>query len=48
VRRVSTGGSLAGAAYGALMAGAREVLADGTSHYAKSGVSRDVLHAAFR
>lgn len=48
VRRVSTGGSLAGAAYGALMAGAREVLADGTSHYAKNGVSRDALHAAFR
>jgi len=48
VRRVSTGGSLAGAAYGALMAGAREVLADGTSHYAKNGVSRDALHAAFQ
>ncbi len=47
VRRVSTGGSLARAAYGALMAGARELLADGTSRYAVSGVSNDVLAAAF-
>jgi 2-methylisocitrate lyase-like PEP mutase family enzyme len=48
VRRVSTGGSLAGAAYGALMAGARELLADGTSGYAQRGVSRDALLAALR
>jgi 2-methylisocitrate lyase-like PEP mutase family enzyme len=47
VRRVSTGGSLARAAYGALMAGARELLADGTSGYAAGGVSNDVLAAAF-
>ena len=47
VRRVSTGGSLARAAYGALMAGARELLADGTSRYSVSGVSNDVLAAAF-
>ena len=47
MRRVSTGGSLAGAAYGALTAGARELLADGTSGYAAGGVSNDVLAAAF-
>ena len=32
-RRVSIGGSLASTAYGALMAGARELLATGTSTY---------------
>jgi 2-methylisocitrate lyase-like PEP mutase family enzyme len=47
VRRVSTGSLLAGAAYGALMAGARELLHDGTSSYAQGGVSRDVLRTAF-
>ena len=47
VRRVSTGGSLARAAYGALMAGTRELLADGTSRYAAGGISNDVLAAAF-
>ena len=47
VRRVSTGGSLAAAAYGALMAGARELSSDGTSRYAEGGVSRDALQAAF-
>jgi 2-methylisocitrate lyase-like PEP mutase family enzyme len=46
VRRVSIGSSLASAAYGALMAGARELLADGTSRYAVAGVSRDDLRAA--
>lgn len=47
VRRVSTGGSLAAAAYGALMAGARELLDEGTSRYAESRVSGDTLRAAF-
>lgn len=47
VCRVSTGGSLAAAAYGALMSGARELLEEGTSRYAESGVSRDALRAAF-
>lgn len=47
VRRVSTGSSLTRAAYGALMAGARELLDDGTSRYAESGVSHDALNAAF-
>ena len=47
VRRVSTGGLPARAAYGALMAAARELLADGTSSYASGGVSNDTLEAAF-
>jgi 2-methylisocitrate lyase-like PEP mutase family enzyme len=47
VRRISIGGSLAAAAYGALVAGARELLDDGTSQYAKHGVSRDLLQRAF-
>ena len=47
VRRVSTGGALAGAAYGALLAGARELLAEGTSHYTEGGVSGETLGAAF-
>ena len=47
VRRVSTGGSLARSAYGALVAGAHELLADGTSWYARSGVTNDALAAAF-
>jgi 2-methylisocitrate lyase-like PEP mutase family enzyme len=46
VRRLSTGGSLAAAAYGALMAGARELGTAGTSLYAKVGVARDDLVAA--
>jgi len=32
-RRVSTGGSLASTAYGALMVGARELIESGTSTY---------------
>ena len=47
VRRISTGGSLARAAYGALMIGARELLDSGTSRYAGTGVSRQDLIAAF-
>jgi 2-methylisocitrate lyase-like PEP mutase family enzyme len=47
VRRVSTGSSLAGAAYGALTAGARELLADGTSRYVAGNVQREALTAAF-
>jgi len=47
VRRVSTGSLLAGAAYGALTAGARELLSDGTSRYAQSGVKREALTSAF-
>lgn len=47
VRRVSTGSSLAGAAYGALVTGARELLTDGTSRYAEPGEERKALTAAF-
>jgi 2-methylisocitrate lyase-like PEP mutase family enzyme len=46
VRRVSTGGSLARVAYGALVAGAKELLGDGTSAYAARGVSSAALGAA--
>jgi 2-methylisocitrate lyase-like PEP mutase family enzyme len=47
VRRVSTGSLLAGAAYGALAAGARELLADGTSSYASGRMSDADRQAAF-
>lgn len=46
VRRVSTGGALAAAAYGALMAGARELLTEGTSHYAERRVTNEQLEDA--
>jgi 2-methylisocitrate lyase-like PEP mutase family enzyme len=46
VRRVSTGSQLAGAAYGALIAGARELQTDGSSHYGETGVSRAALREA--
>ena len=47
VRRVSTGSLLAGAAYAALLAGPRELLTEGTSAYAESGVARQALRDAF-
>jgi 2-methylisocitrate lyase-like PEP mutase family enzyme len=40
-RRVSTGGSLASTAYGALMVGARELLTDGTSNYLATRLQPD-------
>jgi 2-methylisocitrate lyase-like PEP mutase family enzyme len=46
VRRISTGSLLAGAAYGALVAGARELLDEGTSQYAAGHVPRDLLGRA--
>ena len=46
VRRVSAGGGLAGAAFGALVAGARELLEEGTAGYAAS-IPREQLAAAF-
>jgi 2-methylisocitrate lyase-like PEP mutase family enzyme len=46
VRRVSTGSFLAAAAYGALLAGARELQEEGTSRYAEQSVSREALKAA--
>jgi 2-methylisocitrate lyase-like PEP mutase family enzyme len=47
VRRVSTGGSLARAAYGALLAGAKELRDEGTSGYARGGIGNDPLGEAF-
>jgi 2-methylisocitrate lyase-like PEP mutase family enzyme len=47
VRRISTGSFLAGAAYGAMVAGALELLTDGTSRYAGNDVPRDALKKAF-
>jgi 2-methylisocitrate lyase-like PEP mutase family enzyme len=47
VRRVSTGSLLTGAAYGALLAGVRELQETGTSRYAEARPPRDVLSKAF-
>jgi 2-methylisocitrate lyase-like PEP mutase family enzyme len=47
VRRVSTGGALAKVAYGALLAGARELRDDGTSRYSASGAPSEGLREAF-
>jgi 2-methylisocitrate lyase-like PEP mutase family enzyme len=47
VRRVSTGGMLASAAYGALLAGATELRDDGTSSYGKRGLTGEAQAAAF-
>ena len=46
MRRISTGSLLAGAAYGALVAGATELHDEGTSKYAAGHVARDVLTRA--
>jgi 2-methylisocitrate lyase-like PEP mutase family enzyme len=46
VRRVSTGGLLAAAAYGAMLAGARELLGPGTSTYGTKRATPDELRAA--
>jgi 2-methylisocitrate lyase-like PEP mutase family enzyme len=47
VRRVSTGSLLTGAAYGALLAGAKELRELGTSLYAEGRVPHDTLLQAF-
>jgi 2-methylisocitrate lyase-like PEP mutase family enzyme len=47
VRRASTGSLLARTAYGAMLAGARELLGPGTSEYAQVGVTPDERAAAF-
>lgn len=47
VRRVSTGGALTFAAYGALAAGAREILASGTSQYVERALSQHDRESAF-
>jgi 2-methylisocitrate lyase-like PEP mutase family enzyme len=46
VRRVSTGGALARAAYGTLLAGARELLEEGSSRYAAAAAPTAELAAA--
>ena len=46
VRRVSTGGGLARAAYGALATAARELMTTGTSTYLDAAISEDELDAA--
>jgi len=46
VRRVSTGGMLARAAYGSLVAGAEELLGEGTSSYGEQGIGNDLLGRA--
>jgi 2-methylisocitrate lyase-like PEP mutase family enzyme len=46
VRRISTGSLLAGTAFGALVAGARELLDEGTSRYAAGHVDRSLLTEA--
>jgi 2-methylisocitrate lyase-like PEP mutase family enzyme len=47
VRRVSTGGALARAAYGTLLTGARELKERGTSGYTERGAPPDALRDAF-
>jgi len=47
VRRISTGGALAFAAYGALAAAGRELLDSGTSTYLGRALSADDRRAAF-
>ncbi len=47
VRRVSTGGSLAWAAYGALVSAARELRESGTSTYLDQALPRSLRDAAF-
>ena len=47
VRRVSTGSLLASVAYGAMLAGARELRTHGSSEYGRAGLPRDVRTAAF-
>jgi 2-methylisocitrate lyase-like PEP mutase family enzyme len=48
VRRVSTGGGLARAAYGALLAGARELRDEGTSTYLDGAIPGSELQATLR
>ncbi len=47
VRRASTGGALAAASYGALLAAGRELLEQGTSTYASARATADEYRAAF-
>jgi 2-methylisocitrate lyase-like PEP mutase family enzyme len=47
VRRISTGSLLASAAYGALVAGGRELREEGTSRYGSTGLPREAASRAF-
>jgi hypothetical protein len=47
VRRVSTGGALAWAAYGALVDAGRELLESGTSEYSSGSVEPSLRTQAF-
>jgi 2-methylisocitrate lyase-like PEP mutase family enzyme len=47
VRRISTGGALAGLAYRSLVEAADELLGSGTSQYSRNGAPRDALQKAF-
>lgn len=47
VRRVSTGGSLAWAAYGAMAAAGRELLSQGTASYLSATLSAEIRETAF-
>ena len=47
VRRISVGGSLARAAYGAMMRGAREIMSDGTFTYAEHALPNGELNGIF-
>jgi 2-methylisocitrate lyase-like PEP mutase family enzyme len=47
VRRVSTGGGLAAGAYGALLAGAQELQAEGTTSYAGGAALDETFRGAF-
>jgi 2-methylisocitrate lyase-like PEP mutase family enzyme len=47
VARVSLGGSLARSAYGALVRAAKEVLLDGTFHFANDAISSREINNIF-
>ena len=47
VRRVSTGSLLTSAAYGALVAGARELRDEGSSNYGRAGLPKELVGKAF-
>lgn len=48
VRRVSVGGAMARAAYSALLGAGREILEDGTFHFAQRGTANKVFNDIFR
>ena len=48
VRRISVGSSLARAAYGAMLRGAREIIDDGTFTYSDNAVPHGEINKMFR